>query len=349
MSDTASQHTFGGGRGFGSSSVSVDNSRSPSRSSDRSAGHEFSSEEELDLDYEPPSLDIYLQEDFDPDDAPGSSRYSEATIGGRRGSLPMAIPGSVGSSSGAMDDTSRGREDSLITLRRPSRSLDDDLTSVVIAAGVQSSEGRDLSVEPASEPLSRADFRNLHDHIEQRQQQQPTPTPIAPSNDAYEAFDLNYIMGDMGSRRASLAPSYIQQQRELPQRQSRGFRVGGWGAGLQWNGGRRPSTATTGTTDDVFIRHAQRFDENYAFASLQWSFRREEADGRGPHVSSMSIRSEQSREPVPATVKQADSNATMVPGTQELWRHEFIGRFKIDRMALMCERFSDFRFASTLY
>lgn len=343
MSDTASQHTFGGARGFASSSTSVDDSRSPSRSSDRSIGHEFSSEEELDLEYEPSSHDTYIRGDFDPDDTLSSSRYSQATISGRRGSLPMAIPGSAGSSSGAMDEASRGREDSLVTLRRPSRSLDDDLSSVVIAAGAQSGEGRDLSVEPTSEPMSRADFRNLHDHIEQRQQQQQQNlTPTAPSSDAYEAFDLNYIIGDMGSRRGSLAPSYIQQ-RELPQRQSLGFRVGGWGSGLQWSGGgRRPSTATTGTTDDVFIRHAQRFDEHYAFASLQWSFRREQADGRGPPVTAMSIRSGQSREPVLPNAQQTGRGTTMMPGSQELWRHEFVGRFKIDRMALMCKSLSDF-------
>jgi hypothetical protein len=335
MSDTASEHTFGGGRRSGIRSSS--SSRSGSRSSVRSAGLEFSSEDEVELDYDAAhGTYTHSQGGIDADEEFGvPGRYVDPASHGRRGSLPMAIPGAPADT--FIDDGSRNREDSLATLRRPSRSLDDDLRMMNAASGTGPSANE--GVVPKSEPVGKADWRSL----EAQQQQQNTQTPS--DNDALDGYDTTYILEVHNSRRGSFAPSYVDRNayaaaRGQPTRQSMGFIKGGWGAGLAWSGGgRRPSTATTGTmNDDSFTANVRRFDPDYGGLSGDWLFKREQADGFGPKGSSASIRSGRVAE---ANISEAERErrrrATMVPGMQELWRNGYVGRFKVDRLELKCE------------
>ncbi|KIM83183.1 hypothetical protein PILCRDRAFT_88087 [Piloderma croceum F 1598] len=332
MSDTASEHTFGGGRRSGVRSSS--SSRSGSRSSVRSAGLEFSSEDEVELDYDAAhGTYTHIKGGIDADEEFGvGGRYMDPASHGRRGSLPMAIPGAPADA--FVDDGLRNREDSLATLRRPSRSLDDDLRMMNAAggAGPSANEG----VAPKSEPVGKADWRSLE---AQQQQQVQAPPDL---NDALDGYDTTYILETHNSRRGSFAPSYVDRNayavsRGQPTRQSLGFIKGGWGAGLAWSGGgRRPSTATTGTmNDDSFTANVRRFDPDYGGQSGDWMFKREQADGFGPQGSSASIRSGRGAE---ANISEVERDrrrrATMAPGMQELWRNGYVGRFKVDRLEL---------------
>jgi len=123
---------------------------------------------------------------------------SLSVLEGRRGSLPLAIPGRA-STSGmrAFDpgetDFMREREGSVTTLRRPSRSLDDDLHS--ISAGIGG-----LGVAPSSNPITRADWRAIEEHEASRQDE-------LGGAGVYDGLNLEYILsGSMagpGSRRSS--------------------------------------------------------------------------------------------------------------------------------------------------
>jgi hypothetical protein len=253
----------------------------------------------------------------------------------------MAIPGASGDAFGN-DDGLRNREDSLATIRRPSRSLDDDLRMMNAAAGAGPStiDG----VVPKSEPVGRADWRSLE--AQQQQQVQITQTQTPPDNNALDGYDTSYIL-QTSSRRGSLAPSYVDRNvfaisRGQPSRQSTGFMKGGWGAGLAWSGGgRRPSTATTGTmNDDSFTANVRRFDPEYGGQSGDWMFKREKADGLGPQRNSGgSIKSGRGGEAamISESERERRRRATMAPGMQELWRNGFVGRFKVDRLELKCK------------
>lgn len=347
MSDAVSRHTFGRrdvrGRA-GSPSASVSSSRSGSRSSVRS-GLEFSSEDEVELDYDA-AHGTYTQAGLDIGD--GSGVCDEYIAEGRRGSLPMPIPGApVDSDTFADDDGSRMREDSLATLRRPSRSLDDDL--MMSSMGGVGGCGLEDTVTPKSEPLSRGDWKSLE---AQHQQQQLEQEQAQPGGDVYDGLNLAYILdrpdGTTGSRRASLAPSYVQTvPRGLPSRQSTGFKAGGWGAGLAWSGGarRRSSATTTGTAmDDAFASHVKRFDGDYDQMASEWSFKKEKADGPGLHSGHVAVWSKRSKDYSAAAAaisveerERARKKRTMIPGMQELWQNDLVGRFKVDRLALKCK------------
>jgi len=338
MSDTASQHTFGGKRRR-SDPTSSSSSRSRSRSSVRSGAWEFSSEDEVELDYDV-AHGTYITQggvDMEEDEEFGvGGQYMGPTSHGRRGSLPMVIPG-ASPDTFVEDDGSRNREDSLVTLRRPSRSLDDDLR--VMNAAAAAAVGANEGMVPKSEPVGRGVWSSL-----EAQQQQSMQLSALPQNDALDGYDPSYILNDSGSR-GSIALSYVDHNaytvsRAQPSRQSLGFIVGGWGAGLAWSGGgRRPSTATTGTTnDDSFAANVRRFDPEYGGQSGHWLFKREKADGLGaPKRSSgaISIRSGRGGESSKSSEQEREKKrTTMAPGMQEIWRNELVGRYKVDRLAL---------------
>lgn len=109
--------------------------------------------------------------------ANGSSGSVRAYGGERKGSLPMSIP-SGGDGVGVDDGffpIGRDREDSLATLRRPSRSLDDDLKTFGIggasisgmSGGAGNAQGMDpsrpLLPAPVSVPESDGDWRSLQE------------------------------------------------------------------------------------------------------------------------------------------------------------------------------------------
>lgn len=320
MPDNASQHTFGrasrahgvtaassqDGEAPSSSSVSVTTSRSSSRASMRSS-EQFSSDDELEIDYYDGSsspvtfardLLLDINEDVDLVD-PGPSSLRSSVFDGRRGSLPMAIPGAVQPSD---THTTRSREGSILTIRRPSRSWD------ATSARRSSYSGEDPTVIlPKSEPLSRADWLSLEAQLQAKQQQ-------APEANVYDGLDLQYILpkhseGSIRSFNSRL--SFVHG----PRRSSPLPSVIALG----------PGSSTTLPIEDSFLRHIQRNDRAFDSLRYYWSFQREKADG-----SNSSLRRRQQ-----AHHHRTDKSAKETPSrVQEMWRCGHVGRFKVDRLVL---------------
>lgn len=320
MSDNASQHTFGRAsraHGFNaassqdgatpsSSSVSVTTSRSSSRASMRT--EEFSSDDEIQIDcYDGSSSPVTfardylvgLDEDVDLVD-PGPSSIRSSILDGRRGSLPMAIPGAVQSSDA---HTTRSREGSILTIRRPSRSW--DATSVHRS----SYSGEDPTlILPKSEPLSRADWLSLEAQLQAKQQQ-------AAEANAYDGLDLQYILSrhSEGSIRSFNSRLSFVQGAAGPLRSSPHLTAIALG-----------SSATL-PFEDSFMRHIQKHDRGFEPLRFYWSFQREKAD-----ASSSSSRRRQL-----AHHHRIEKTAKEIPArVQEMWRCGHVGRFKVDRLVL---------------
>ncbi|KDQ55827.1 hypothetical protein JAAARDRAFT_208596 [Jaapia argillacea MUCL 33604] len=287
ISDTASQHTFGGD-GQGSGFDSMIDLHHPAAGLGEGGGSHSS---------ETPSPVTFYREYGDTDDEVFVISDSGHK---RRGSLPMAIPGASAGGSGV---GGRDREGSLATLRRPSRSLDDDLR--MMNAGVA---GMDIN-SPSSEPQTRADWRSFEDADHE------------PLN-AYDGFDLK----DFGNY-----PSQEMQDGRDRQPSIEGFDFAGWGQAM--TGGsipaRRPSTMTISTyaEDDTFARHIRKTDPRYASREIDWSFRKELADGSSSTIAP-------SGKGIPPPVS---SPVGMPVNTQEIWRNEHVGRFKVDRIEVAAE------------
>ncbi|OCH92297.1 hypothetical protein OBBRIDRAFT_751567 [Obba rivulosa] len=230
--------------------------------------------------------------------------YLSSVVLERRGSLPWDIPGASGM--GSPGSAGRDREDSAATLtgRRFSRSLDDEL-----GGGALNPSG-----QPASEPLSRADWRSLEAQAQAHEQQDTEMVDVdvdadagaAPS--ALDGFDVGYILSDSGDFRRSIssgAPSFVQPG--IGPRLSLGGADLGWDAAF--TSGRRPSTQTV----DKFTLFVERGDEHYFRRRAEWSFKRE-TDGPNNVV--------------------APSTRALLPGTVEIWRQAHVGRYKVDRLVL---------------
>ena len=322
MSDTASQHTFGHAshtHGFtaassqdgappSSSSVSVTTSRSSSRTSMRTP-EQFSSDDELDFDcYEdgnssPVIFARYDLVDIDEDadliyPRPASIRSS--FLDRRRGSLPMAIPGALQASDAY---STRSREGSILTVRRPSRSWDDSSTH----RSSQSGEDPTL-ILPKSEPLSRADWHSLEVQLQAKQQQQQVVEP--PS--VYDGLDLQYILSRQSEgsiRSVSSRLSFVQGAAGPSRSSPHLFR----GAG----------STTTLPFEDTFMKHLQKHYRGYDTLRYFWSFEREKADAS----SSSSRRRQQAHH-------HRTGKSRKEPGSrvQEMWRCGHVGRFKVDKL-----------------
>ncbi|KAF8739444.1 hypothetical protein AX14_009617 [Amanita brunnescens Koide BX004] len=134
---------------------------------------EFSSEEEYESDDIPDieissaraaSVDMSFQQEYPADEDSYAGAYY---LQSRRGSLPMDIPGALTTPGiNAQYPFNRDREDSLINLRRPSRSLDDDLHIIEptgSSGAVCRTRSDDLALSsPISVPGSEGDWRNLN-------------------------------------------------------------------------------------------------------------------------------------------------------------------------------------------
>lgn len=234
-------------------------------------------------------------EAFDDGDRPLPSLPSQ-----RKSSLPWDVPVLPGREGGP--SSNRDREDSAatVTARRASRSIDDDLKASTIYPDVQPSSHPQIDFDPQT-PLG------------------------APSDqgDQYEygEYNLDYILGDSSTRRSwsSGAPSFQGSRRKDTGDPSSLGAI--WDAALP--GSRRPSTATVNSGDDPFSRQVNRWDPDYGTRKGDWSFKKESSDGRGPH-----------RMPLVPTTSADGSVVTMQPGTQELWRQAYVGRFKVDRVKM---------------
>ncbi|KAI6166084.1 hypothetical protein EDD17DRAFT_1550624 [Pisolithus thermaeus] len=345
ISDDASQHTFGhGARHHGiassSSSISVTSSRSSSRTSFHS--ELLSSDDELEVgdlggdsspvtfarDY--PLTDI--DEDADLTDLVPS--YSCPAIEGRRGSLPMAIPGAP------QDCASRSRESSILTLRRPSRSLDDEYGSHIPAT-------EDLSVvTPKSEPLSRGDWRSLEAQIQAQTQAQSHAPQSATSPSQHPAdfynnlgLDLQYIFhskhseGSIRSYRSSAQHSFIRPLSGAQPSEASSSKLAAIAPFAV--GARRTSTATLQTVhsnEDPFFRHIRVHDTGFDIIENQWLYHCRDVDfprkreKHGRRSSNASI--------PPLSTELRKYTKTMDIGQREHWWCPNIGFFKVDRSVL---------------
>lgn len=253
----------------------------------------------------------------------GSLSSFASGYGERRVSLPIAVPGS--SSASTSND---GRRTDILTLRRPSKSLDEDsmLFNIHSSADCQTS----------SLPESDGDWRSLNAKGKGKTREDSLPPPPAKVTVEAQDFDLDWnafgrgitsfdqpisdIVSTVDSRRGSTSRSLM-------------------------NWGRRPSTATTGSSfshDDIFTRHVAKGDPNYKDQRKVWTFRRDQSEGSGgPSASkkggllsprgSVNERESSERE---RREKEARSSANwngMRPNSYEVWRNPMVGRFKVER------------------
>lgn len=312
MPDNASQHTFGpASRHYApvsqdgaapSSSVSVTTSRSSSRASMRTS-EQFSSDDELEFDYYDGSSSPVT---FARDDLPEIDEDVDLVVSGpslydgRRGSLPMAIPGAVQPNDSY---TARSREGSILTIRRPSRSWDDASVHRL------SHNSKDPSVIlPKSEPIPRLGRLSLEVQLQSKQQQALEP-------DAYHGLDLQYILskrseGSIRSFNSRL--SFVQSGLPGPRISSPHLAAIPLGLG----------STTTLPFEDTFTRHIQKHDLAFDAFRYYWSFQREKADASGS-----------SRRRQQAHHHRTDKSGKEMPSrVQELWRCGHVGRFKVDRL-----------------
>ena len=139
----------------------------------------------------------------------------------------------------------------------------------------------------------------------------------------YGEFDINYILGEGRQSWSSDRASYIDTRARKDA-----------GLGADWGifgGGRRPSTITVGS-DDAFTRQVRNWDDVFAERRVEWSFKCENTDGKGPALGP--TRQPEPAASVAATGARSQPSNTMAPNTQEIWRQTFVGRFKVDRMKM---------------
>ncbi|KAJ7497752.1 hypothetical protein FB451DRAFT_1359930 [Mycena latifolia] len=228
--------------------------------------------------------------------------YAEALNahgGGRRPSLPMAIPGApTDEIAAAGRHREREREGSLATLRRPSRSLDDQ--SILTLGPPTSTSGTAPVPAPAtvSVPETDGDWRSLSARhlppgptiptVPTFAARAPSPSSASPSGgggiDGF-GFDLDWsamragITGlDMSDVAVHNSPSSAHPSSAHSSRAGR--RPSQLSLML-----RRPSTASGGSVmydPDTFSAAVRGWGgEEYERQRKYWTFRRDAADGRG--------------------------------------------------------------------
>ena len=260
----------------------------------------------------------------------------------RRGSLPMSIP----------QPLARDREDSLATLRRPSRSLDDDLKSFH-AARAAAAAAATPGADPQSEPQSKADWRELEHRASMsslKGKEREVEPDLGNPNDWIAEFQEQFKGGITSfPLDASVPPS----SPSIPTGRRKSSIMSSWSR-FAPGGSRRPSTATTGTNDDAFHKHVKRWDPFYSERRTDWVFTRERAeDGlvtRPPadrtvapflypdtptsprtSVSMSSERTLASDSVAGSASRRKPTGTGMTRGSEEIWRCLFVGRYKVVR------------------
>ena len=332
-----------------------------------------------------------------------ASSGSVRTFGGsseRRGSLPLAIPvitPPLDARADAFFQTGRDREDSLATLRRPSRSLDDEFYTAGFSVGRGSDSARlgddllnrPLPPAPVSVPETDGDWRTLQERHAQkgkaRQRDVPVTAttnasgpnnilhqpsqapPFSPNNqgNAMDGFDPDWSAlqgGITGFDRSNVA-DIIQSNNNADPNIRRPSAAGSkW---LLWgnNNARRPSTATVSSGyGDSFGKAIGRWGgAEYHAQKRDWSFRKEKTDrgaivhgdvahgsstgfstprgsitGEGTGLASIADRERQKERPGSKEADKANKPPVwrgMPLGSQEVWKNDLAGRFKVDRRA----------------
>ncbi|KAF8893474.1 hypothetical protein BD779DRAFT_1506481 [Infundibulicybe gibba] len=239
--------------------------------------------------------------------------------GERRGSLPMAIPGADTGSIGTNDGFyGRDREDSRATIRRPSRSLDDDFGMVGIlgAADGANRSDRPLPKPPvnASVPESDGDWKSLREKQKGKEKDKnmlrgtplggPSSTtykrnqnneastasfPSAPNtNSAMEGFDLDWSQLQNGITMldtSEVADIIRAPNSGPPLSPTASRRPSAWRQIFSTPSNvdsRRPSANSSVYGGDSFGKAVGRWGgDGYLAQRRDWSFRREKADRRG--------------------------------------------------------------------
>ncbi|EJD02671.1 uncharacterized protein FOMMEDRAFT_140581 [Fomitiporia mediterranea MF3/22] len=255
----------------------------------------------------------------------------------RRGSLPMDIPYPASYSSSRSshayapsqhphleDATFDAHARAQAQLRRPSRSVDDDLQRAALhlqrkASRVPSAtSGGSGSDTAGREPSSEPDMRGVamaqaiaQAHLDAQAESGAAlnrgAEPGSTNDEPYQGLDLNYILSVTGGSGAGLdtrgsdswsgrlsVGSSVVAARDLSW-------AAGWG--ISHALGRRQSTATV--NDDTFLRFVKKHDFSYDERKREWTFAREH------------------REP--------DLHHSMKPG-QEIWRCLWVGRYRVEKI-----------------
>lgn len=294
VSDAASQRTFGPG--------SFDHFgywRPPSDGQPRSQGGDDEEEEEG-VSVSPVTFRHEDEEGYDDGDRPLPSLASS-----RRGSMPWEALSPRTVTSG------RDREDSTMT--------------VVAARGSRSEENLPTaSPEPMQSPRSGS-------MPVDGQEGASIPEDAAINEFQYGPYDLDYILSGVDSRKSWSSGSASYMQGNAAGRRASGdphSLAQAWDTEL-FRSGRRPSTVTIGSSEDAFTRQIRAWDPDYNVREERWSFKKESADGRGPHRMQLASSAPQT--------PNIPTSHTMAPQTQEMWRQEFVGRYKVDRLRIACK------------
>ncbi|KIL65895.1 hypothetical protein M378DRAFT_178101 [Amanita muscaria Koide BX008] len=329
---------------------------------------EFSSEEEYDSD-DVPDFEISSNRVASVDMSFQEEEYSTYTQE-RRGSLPMVIPGTPSIS--GQCHFGHDRADNLVTVRRPSRSLDDDL-SIIEAMRNHSSRTRpddDSLPSPVSMPGSEGDWRNLnarvirrgsaiqttgsfYDYSDASSQKQPS------SSKAIDVGEFDLDWADLRQGIVSMDQTDLGDIVRLPARPFGGSR---WfprfgGSSNQNNDARRPSIATISSLgSDTFGKAVFRWGgEGYQSQRHDWTFKREKiatiahqtpvtsgnATARGfsgflgtKPLEDERKRSHKEREKEKDRLSKVMASWRGMPiDSQEIWKMDLIGRFRVERRA----------------
>ncbi|KAI0699543.1 hypothetical protein BC835DRAFT_1330590 [Cytidiella melzeri] len=239
------------------------------------------------------------EEGYDDGDRPLPSLVTTIS---RRGSLPWET---------LSPRSGREREDSTLTIVAPrgSKSVDNLSTT-----------------SPEHQPSSRRDSRASEMQLASTAQEFNERTG---EEYEYGPYDVGYILSGVDSRKSwsSGGASYVQQSGRRASGDPTSL-AAAWDTEL-FRSGRRPSTVTLGSSEDAFTRHIRALDPDYSEREGRWSFKKESSDGRGPHR--MQLTASAAQTPMPPTTH------TMMPQTQEMWRQEFVGRYKVDRLRIPSE------------
>jgi hypothetical protein len=222
----------------------------------------------------------------------------------------------------------REREDSTVTVRRPSHDLeagvylDSDKEQqptlpppnwdmFANAAGVSKPDdsgehvyqGIDLDyIMSVGGPAGPGSRRSSHSFIA------PQSLPLPPSKDKGKSKDKDKRKKDKGKTKEPLDVAAMQSLIGQPSRVQNLLDVAPWASADEMTGPRRPSTVTL---DDSFAGGLRRLDPDYAVRRIEWSFMRE-------------------RERVVLPARDPESR----PRTWDVWRCAQIGQIRIERAIL---------------
>ncbi|KIY70640.1 hypothetical protein CYLTODRAFT_419594 [Cylindrobasidium torrendii FP15055 ss-10] len=262
--------------------------------------------------------------------------------GERRVSLPIAVPDPTGG---------RERENSILTLRRPSKSLENE---GIIANSLPSpSPSATFDSEASSVPSTDNDWKGIRarqDKGKQKAQDPPLmtapPITIPPLSASSHMQDFDLDWNQLGRGITSFEqPSYTAGE---PSNESR---RGSTNSLFPWLRRGSTSTASVFSNDDPFFRAVGNlWAPDYRKQQRMWTFARERSDGPGsPTAHSIkksrgslgdssrfgitSITSGAQRERDKEAWRSPLNWRGMPTGSQEVWTNELVGRFKVDRRA----------------